>query len=101
MPRTPLVRLLSTGPGPSMGGSVEKWIWRLLDDVNRNPAHEGHEMLSAIAAGRTISITPESTIRAWDWITIKNLQLFDRAGCTISVAALSGSDGLSHFTRVD
>ena len=78
--RPPLVRFISTGSGPSMGGGVEGWVYRLLADATHCPAHDSHEALVAIANGMPIEIDPESMMTAWRFITIKNLQALVRAG---------------------
>jgi hypothetical protein len=80
MPRSPLVRVISTGDGPTMGGNVELWIARLVAEANRDPAHESHPALAAISEGRRVTIPRTSALSPWTWITIKHLERYGRAG---------------------
>jgi hypothetical protein len=64
-----------------MGGNVEKWIAQVVVEANRGgAAHESHEALTTIAEGRPLSIASDSTMTAWRWITLTNLQRLVRAG---------------------
>ena len=63
-----------------MGGAVEAHIARLLTAANRSPTHESHPALAAIANGVRISLSPDSTMSAWMWVTLRNLEALHRAG---------------------